>query len=39
MVTGRAPVSGLDQLIKDWRAGGGDQMRTEFQQAYADSTK
>ncbi|MBV9596850.1 MAG: extracellular solute-binding protein [Chloroflexi bacterium] len=39
MVTGRAPVSGLGQLIQDWRAGGGDQIRTEFQQAYADSTK
>jgi hypothetical protein len=39
MVTGHAPVSGLDQLISDWRGGGGDQMRAEFQQAYSDSKK
>ena len=39
MVTGHAPASGLDQLLTDWRGGGGDQMRAEYQQAYADSMK
>jgi len=37
MVTGRSQLSNLDQLLKDWRSGGGDQMRAEYQQAYADS--
>ena len=39
MVTGHTPVSGFDPLVKDWRSAGGDQIRTEFQQAYADSMK
>ncbi len=39
MVTGRSPLSNLDQLLKDWRNGGGDQIRAEYQQAYADSKK
>jgi putative aldouronate transport system substrate-binding protein len=39
MVTGHSPLSGLDQLVKDWRSAGGDQMRAEFQQAYADPLK
>jgi putative aldouronate transport system substrate-binding protein len=29
---GRSPVSALDQVIKDWRAGGGDQIRSEYEQ-------
>jgi putative aldouronate transport system substrate-binding protein len=37
IVTGRSPISSLDQLVKDWRSAGGDQMRMEFQQAYAAS--
>jgi putative aldouronate transport system substrate-binding protein len=39
MVTGRAPLGNLAQLIEDWRSGGGDQIRAEFQQAYADSKR
>jgi putative aldouronate transport system substrate-binding protein len=39
MVTGRAPASGLDQLVADWRSGGGDLIRTEYQQAHADSAR
>ena len=35
IVAGRDPLSSLDQLISDWRSGGGDQMRKELQQAYA----
>ena len=35
IVVGRAPLSNLDGLLRDWRSGGGDQMRLEYQQAYA----
>jgi putative aldouronate transport system substrate-binding protein len=33
IVTGRQPFEAIDQLTKDWRAAGGDQIRVEFQQA------
>jgi putative aldouronate transport system substrate-binding protein len=33
IAAGRAPLTDLDQLVKDWRSQGGDQIRTEFQQA------
>jgi len=39
IVTGRSPLSNLDQLLSDWRAGGGDQMRKEYEQLYAASQK
>ncbi|MGI8857626.1 MAG: extracellular solute-binding protein [Thermomicrobiales bacterium] len=32
LVTGRDPLTALDQYIKDWKARGGDQIRTELQQ-------
>jgi putative aldouronate transport system substrate-binding protein len=32
IAAGRSPLSDLDQLVKDWRAQGGDQIRAEFQQ-------
>jgi putative aldouronate transport system substrate-binding protein len=32
---GRAPVSSLDQVVKDWRANGGDQIRAEYEAAFA----
>src|SRR5262249_35605873 len=35
IVVGRNPVSNLDQIRKDWRSGGGDQIRAELEQAYA----
>jgi putative aldouronate transport system substrate-binding protein len=35
IVVGRSPVSNLDQIRKDWRSGGGDQIRGEMEQAYA----
>jgi putative aldouronate transport system substrate-binding protein len=35
VVLGRSPVSSFDQLVKDWKAQGGDQMRSEFEQAIA----
>ena len=35
---GRAPVDSLDQLTKDWRANGGDQIRSEYEAQLARST-
>lgn len=32
IIAGRAEMSDLDQLIKDWRAQGGDQARKEFEE-------
>ncbi len=37
VVLGRQPVSAIDQLIKDWRSQGGDQIRGEYEQAIADA--
>jgi putative aldouronate transport system substrate-binding protein len=37
LVTGRSPLSNLDQLLKDWRSAGGDRIRGEFEKAYAES--
>jgi putative aldouronate transport system substrate-binding protein len=39
IVTGRSPLSVLDDLIRQWRSGGGDQIRTEYQQAFAQSDR
>src|SRR5262249_34722277 len=39
IVTGRSPLAALDQLVKDWRTGGGDEMRSEYQRAYSDSRR
>jgi putative aldouronate transport system substrate-binding protein len=35
IVVGRSPVSNLEQIRRDWRGGGGDQIRGELEQAYA----
>jgi putative aldouronate transport system substrate-binding protein len=32
---GRAPVDSLDQLVKDWRANGGDKIRSELESEFA----
>ena len=37
IIFGRADVASLDQLVKDWRAQGGDQIRSEFEQALQAS--
>ncbi len=37
VVTGRRPLSDFDQLVKDWHTNGGDQLATEYEQAYAAS--
>jgi putative aldouronate transport system substrate-binding protein len=37
IAAGRAAMSDLDQLVKDWCSQGGDQMRNEFQQSLQSS--
>ncbi|HLZ27329.1 MAG TPA: hypothetical protein VKV73_08405 [Chloroflexota bacterium] len=34
IVTGRRPPTDLDGLVKDWRNGGGDASRAEYEKAY-----
>jgi putative aldouronate transport system substrate-binding protein len=35
IVIGRQPLSAFDQAMKDWQNGGGNQIRTEFEQSIA----
>jgi putative aldouronate transport system substrate-binding protein len=35
IVTGAQPFTALDSLVADWRKNGGDQSRSEFEQALA----
>jgi putative aldouronate transport system substrate-binding protein len=35
IVTGRRPLADLDGLVKDWRSGGGDASRSDYEKAYA----
>jgi putative aldouronate transport system substrate-binding protein len=35
IISGRAPLSDFDHVLSDWRSAGGEQMRAEYQQAYA----
>ena len=35
LLSGQRPVSDYDQLVQDWRDGGGNQIRSELQQALA----
>jgi putative aldouronate transport system substrate-binding protein len=39
IVFGREPVSTLDNAVKQWRANGGDQIRSELEQALQESTR
>jgi putative aldouronate transport system substrate-binding protein len=39
IIAGRAPATDYDNLLRDWRSQGGDQIRKEFEQAYASSKK
>ena len=34
IIAGRRPMSDYDSLVTEWRSGGGDTIRQEFQQAY-----
>jgi putative aldouronate transport system substrate-binding protein len=35
IVAGRRPTSEMDRIIGEWRAGGGDQIRSEYEQGIA----
>lgn len=35
IVTGREPIETLDTMISEWRSRGGDQIRTEYEEAIA----
>jgi putative aldouronate transport system substrate-binding protein len=37
IIFGREPVSSLDQVVKDWRTNGGDQIRSELETELARS--
>jgi putative aldouronate transport system substrate-binding protein len=37
IVANRQPLSSLDQLVRDWRTNGGDQMRREYEQALQNA--
>ncbi|MBV9600962.1 MAG: hypothetical protein JOZ87_29455 [Chloroflexi bacterium] len=37
IITGRRPMTDYDQLVSTWRSAGGDTIRSEFQQAYAEA--
>lgn len=39
IISGKAPMSDFDQLVKDFRAQGGDQMKKEFAQAQESAAK
>ena len=38
IIVNRQPFSDFDQLVGDWRNGGRETMRQEFQQAIAAAT-
>ena len=35
ILVGRRPLADLDQVVKDWQTGGGEQMRREYMEAIA----
>ena len=37
LVVGRRPFSDYDQIVKDWQANGGEQIRSEYQDSMATS--
>ena len=39
IIFGREPVSTLDGAVKQWRANGGDQIRSELEQALQESAR
>lgn len=38
IVAGRRPFSDYDQIVSDWRSGGGDQIRAEYEQALQQTS-
>lgn len=39
VIAGRRPIADYDQIVKDWQASGGDQMRKELQDALAAAAR
>lgn len=39
IISGKAPMSDFDQLVKDWRSQGGDQIKKEYAEAYNSASK
>ena len=39
IITGRRPMTDYAQLVSEWRSSGGDTIRSEFEQAYADANR
>jgi putative aldouronate transport system substrate-binding protein len=39
IMAGRQPLSAYDQLVKDWLANGGEQIRKEYMEAIAAATR
>jgi putative aldouronate transport system substrate-binding protein len=37
IIAGRRPMTDYDQLVSEWRSGGGDTIRSEFERAYAEA--
>jgi len=37
LVVGRRPFSDYEQIVKDWQANGGEQIRAEYQESIATS--
>ena len=35
ILAARRPLTDYDQLVKDWQTNGGNQIRSEYQQAIA----
>ncbi len=37
IVKGTQPLTAFDQVVRDWRSTGGDQIRAELEQSFAAS--
>jgi putative aldouronate transport system substrate-binding protein len=37
ILRGNQPLTRFDQLVADWRKNGGDQIRAEYEQAFASA--
>ena len=35
IIASRRPIGDLDQIVKDWATGGGNQIRSEYEQGLA----
>jgi len=39
IIFGKAPISSFDGLVATWKSSGGDQIRSEFEQAFQAANK